>query len=66
MIPKDVKPSSSYPQIFFTLLQERKINKKSIENKKRIYIYISIICISIYKQQLQLVAGKWRISPLAL
>lgn len=47
MIPKGVKPSSSDPQIFFTLLPERKINKKSIENKKNIYLYIHHMYIYI-------------------
>lgn len=43
MTAKDIKPSSSYPQIFYTTAKKE---KKSNENKKRIYIYISIICIS--------------------
>lgn len=50
MTPKDVKLQFQILKYVFTLLPQRKINNKSIRNKKRIYIYISIICISIYKQ----------------
>lgn len=52
MTPKDIKPSSSYPQISYTIAR-KKINK-SIENKKKnIYLYIHHMYIYIlYKQQL--------------
>lgn len=46
MIPKDVKPYISYPQIFYTIA--RKKNKQSIENKKEyIFIYQSYVYIYI-------------------
>lgn len=48
MIPKDVKPSSSYLQIFYTIARKKKINKKSIENKKEyIFIYPSYVYLYI-------------------
>lgn len=46
--------------------QEETETKGAMKIGKNIYIYISVICISIYKQQLQLVAGKQRTSSLPL
>lgn len=51
MIPINVKPSSSYPQISFTLLPETKINqtefKKKEEKEEYIFIYRSYVYLYI-------------------
>ena len=55
MIPKDVKPSSLYPQIFYTIAKKknRRKKKRALKIKKNIYLYIHhMYIISIYKQQL--------------
>lgn len=54
MILKDENSESSN-----SLYYCQKWTKRSSENKKGIYIYISIICIYMYKE-FQLVAGKQR------
>lgn len=47
MIPKDVKPSCSYPHIFYTIAR-KKNKQKSIENKKEyIFIYPSYVYLYI-------------------
>ena len=45
MIPKDVKPSSLCPQIFYTIAKKKnRRKKKSIENKKEyLFIYPSYV-----------------------